>query len=702
MKIKSLNVQNFRAINRVELSDLPDMIVIAGPNGCGKSCILDAIRLFKSVYGGYQPNEWQQWFGEFQIDFQRNPHQMASLLRDKSRPSEIDATIRLADDEARFVETELQQMLEDHVWKTLFPGLQQGNIRVRPGLAAELRAHKPTVDERVGQLLPQVRHQLANRELQGRLVIQPNGTAETTANVLLELVFSSFRPKHIGLIDYHGSHRNYGREQLGGINLNLDQEEERFRTATLYNYANKYANIKSEMAAEFVRQALMEKAFGGAATMGRETPLADTLQELFNIFFPDKKFLGPQPTEDGSLSFPVEVEGGVTHDINDLSSGEKEVLFGYLRLRNSAPKYSVILLDEPELHLNPALVRGLPQFYLKRLGFDLENQIWLVTHSDAFLREAMGHNGLRVFHMQYAATSSVTENQVHEIQTGEETEALILEMVGDLAAYRPGAKVVFFEGENSEFDLNMVSRLFPSFEKEVNLVSGGNRTKVEALHKTLELSVQAGEIPVKIYSVVDKDSTSEVEATEEFHRHFSWDVYHIENYLLNAPFIKSALDSLNVHQDGVATDTAIENHLARIAEQQVDQLVGHKVRADVGAALIHELDLGFNPISSEIGKDLHDAVDRSLARVRQRAANEFRLEDIQACVNEERQVLQASLENGDWKKHFKGREILRAFAGEFLPGMRYEYFRDLIISQMVNDGYQPEGMRAVLDQILGD
>ena len=46
----------------------------------------------------------------------------------------------------------------------------------------------------------------------------------------------------------------------------------------------------------------------------------------------------------------------------------KEVLFGYLRLRNSAPKYSVVLLDEPELHLNPALVRGLPQFYHRHLG----------------------------------------------------------------------------------------------------------------------------------------------------------------------------------------------------------------------------------------------------------------------------------------------------------------------------------------------
>ena len=57
MRIVHLKAENFRAISRVELNNLEDMIVIAGPNGCGKSCILDAIRLFKSVYGGYQPNE---------------------------------------------------------------------------------------------------------------------------------------------------------------------------------------------------------------------------------------------------------------------------------------------------------------------------------------------------------------------------------------------------------------------------------------------------------------------------------------------------------------------------------------------------------------------------------------------------------------------------------------------------------------------
>ena len=115
-------------------------------------------------------------------------------------------------------------------------------------------------------------------------------------------------------------------------------------------------------------------------------------------------------------------------------------------------------------------MHGLPQFYYKHMGRELDNQIWLVTHSDAFLREAIGQEDLQVFHMQYATPSGGTDNQMRELHPGEEVESIILELVGNLAIYSPGAKVVFFEGEDSEFDLHMVSRLFPSIENEVTLV----------------------------------------------------------------------------------------------------------------------------------------------------------------------------------------------------------------------------------------
>jgi AAA15 family ATPase/GTPase len=63
MKIENIEIKNFRGIKAATLPDLKNMVVIAGQNGSGKSCVLDAIRLLKSVYGGYQQNEWHHWIG---------------------------------------------------------------------------------------------------------------------------------------------------------------------------------------------------------------------------------------------------------------------------------------------------------------------------------------------------------------------------------------------------------------------------------------------------------------------------------------------------------------------------------------------------------------------------------------------------------------------------------------------------------------
>jgi len=56
MKIENLRISNFRGIKEVALENLGNMVIIAGQNGSGKSCIFDAVRLLKSVYGGYQAN----------------------------------------------------------------------------------------------------------------------------------------------------------------------------------------------------------------------------------------------------------------------------------------------------------------------------------------------------------------------------------------------------------------------------------------------------------------------------------------------------------------------------------------------------------------------------------------------------------------------------------------------------------------------
>jgi AAA15 family ATPase/GTPase len=48
VRINSVLIENFRAIQRLELTNLDRTIIIAGQNGSGKSCVLDAIRLATS------------------------------------------------------------------------------------------------------------------------------------------------------------------------------------------------------------------------------------------------------------------------------------------------------------------------------------------------------------------------------------------------------------------------------------------------------------------------------------------------------------------------------------------------------------------------------------------------------------------------------------------------------------------------------
>jgi hypothetical protein len=310
------------------------------------------------------------------------------------------------------------------------------------------------------------------------VLIKPDGELRIKPSQLVELIFSTYDPTNLGLIDFHGASRQYARESIGGISFNVDEVDQRYKNHILYGYAEKYKNIKSELASAFIKDLISAQAGEKNST---NNSLTTTLKELFTLFFPGKRFAGPQAYSDGKLGFPVVLEDGATHDINDLSSGEKEVLYGYLRLQNTSPRNSIVLLDEPELHLNPRLVKGLPRFYQKHIGRAKNNQIWLATHSDAFLRSSVGEPGFSVYHLRSPLEVRRTGLQLKLVSADDEVEAVIYDLVGDLAAYSPGKKIVIFEGGgDSDFDVRFVSDLFPGLLRDANLVSGESKGNTSA------------------------------------------------------------------------------------------------------------------------------------------------------------------------------------------------------------------------------
>lgn len=694
MKIRSLEIKNFRGLSNVLLDDLQDMVVIAGPNGCGKSCILDAIRLLKSVYGGYQPNEVHQWLGEFQLNFTQDPEAFSSLKQDKARVLSISATFELQPDERSYLKSHAEQLVRETVWRLFAPELQGWSIMDAAPLAAQVRARQEQVEQETANATRQLLAELEGEMLGASIQILPeSGGIQITPSKALEIVFSVYRPNEIGVIEYNGAKQHYEREAVQGINLNLDAAQHQQRSQhALYNYGAKYSNVKSEMASLYVKEALAQRA---GVDLGETRSLTSTLQELFTQFFPDKQFLGPVATREGLLRFPVKTQTGAEHDLNELSSGEKEVLFGYLRLRNSAPKNSVILLDEPELHLNPRLLRGLPDFYHKHLGVGLNNQLWLITHSDALLRESVGSNKFSVFHMSPAG--SFDQNQAKTITMEVEMERAIVDLVGDLASYRPGAKVVILEGEDSEFDRKMIAALFPAFSNEVNTISGGNKTGVQRLRESMARAIQAGNIPLKVFSITDADL--DVTPTGEGESSWRWDVYHIENYLLEPEIIREVLADLRPGTE-IPDVAYLYTELRQAAAECVHSLVRHVLQAEVNQLLVGLINTKTDPNRPAIADSLFNVLSASKERLETAFSSSLSVEKLRAREDEIATQFRAALDSDLWRQQHRGRDILKRFAGKNVKEVKYETLRNLIMSKMVGVGYQPIGMKRIIDAVL--
>jgi ABC-type lipoprotein export system ATPase subunit len=675
LRIHSLTIRNLRAIEHFEVTSLGPFVLIAGPNGCGKTTVLDAIRILKSVYSA---DEWKRWFNEFGINVDR-PTNWSTLFRDPSQPIAIHATLVLAEHERAFLREraanialalELNATSERKATITGDPPLEPP--ATTPQRAQAVRRKAEAFERRLTEALASGSEFVAGVQL----TAAPSITVDDSPIALG--AFSCFNPEELGEVEFHTSRRLYARESVSSIRLNVGDRSEERRSRFLYDLENKYRNIKTQLGEEYVASILRRAD-------PDEAPLQKSIKELFRTFFPGKEFAGVSLGPGNTLAFPIRLSTGETHDIDELSSGEKEIVYGYLWLRTGTPRGSIILVDEPELHLNPALVQGLPAFYKAHLADALGAQVWIVTHSDGILRQAVRSPDMAVYHMARAAGDG-SQQAVH-IDSQDAVEAAVLDLIGDLAAYRPYAKIVLMEGhKETRFDVEVVRRLFPELAERANFIPVGSRQTTSGVRvRLLEVLSETG-LTGRAVSITDGDlglGEGQSDAGQ-----FTWPAYEIENFLLDTRVLRGALAVL-LGRDPYDSDGALMDDLRHIARGIVAELAVDEVQYVLNRQCVRAIAIGAG--RNRPVENLAASAAASQGRVRDL---DFSHERVRQLFREAEEKLVSQLRSAEFLVRFPGDRLIRALAGRH--SLNGDHFRNACLDQAQRQALRPTGMHQTL------
>ena len=145
---------------------------------------------------------------------------------------------------------------------------------------------------------------------------------------------------------------------------------------------------------------------------------------IFDILELDVKLKGF--SKDEKIMPIFENSAGEEFNINDLSSGEKQLFLRTLSIKMLEPKNSIILIDEPELSLHPKWQQRIIEVY-KKIGEN--NQIIIATHSPHILGSVSNENIFILYRDEKGKIEAKTGDELYS-SYGQPVDRVLKDIMG--------------------------------------------------------------------------------------------------------------------------------------------------------------------------------------------------------------------------------------------------------------------------------
>jgi len=293
----------------------------------------------------------------------------------------------------------------------------------------------------------------------------------------------------------------------------------------------------------------------------------DPLQKyktIFSSLLPDKELQDINPAAPKEFQF---TEGSAKPlPFKSLSSGEQEVVKVVFDVVRKDIKHSVIIVDEPELHLHPTLTFKLIET-LKTIG-DHTNQFIFLTHSADLISTYYSTGD--VYFIDSVQTGS---NQAHRLSELNHSHSELVQLIGqNLGLFAVGKKLIFIEGENSSIDRLTYHAIIQNIMPDAKVIPVGSVVNINTLN-TIEEQIRNSIFGIDIFMIRDRDGLDNIQITEveKNGRIRCLKRRHIENYFLDSEILFKVAEKLYVTAvNTTLTKDIIELEIKEIAKKSLN------------------------------------------------------------------------------------------------------------------------------------
>jgi predicted ATPase len=397
-------------------------------------------------------------------------------------------------------------------------------------------------------------------------------------------------------------------------------------------------------------------------------------KKAFSQLLAPKQLIDPDPRNQ-VLQYSVD---GKVLSIDTLSSGEREVVtivFDFI-LRNAS--HSIVIFDEPELHLHPELSYKLVQTLR---DVDESNQFIFATHSPDIITASLEHSVIFI-----SPPKERNANQAILVRKEDKTRQALKLLGHSLGIVSLGKRIVLIEGEETSLDKHTYGDIVKSRFPELVLVPSGGRDFIQSFSSIVSDVLDQTLWGVEFFMLCDRDAvppsvSADYLETKSGGRFRVLKRYHLENYFLNENVLAAVLAPMVRDGEWQGDASQVKAKLKEFARTMISlataRTVATKFRLNIG-------NLNIMPKGNSVGK----SADELAQLMVERAANELgRINGtvdptaIESEVRNTYAVLEQSLNDDTetWKVIIPGRPLLNALARD--AGLNVGHLKTLYIAE---------------------